>query len=104
MSVIADPPGITRNTDPGGDLSDRFIVLGEVLMVHRGHYCAPSGTPQEEPGTVESCRVVRQRDIRQFHLTGPERWVEYPEIQRAFSEARTAGRRAHTAPFREEVV
>jgi hypothetical protein len=104
MRSVVDCAGVVPDAAVRKSRGDRFVRLGEVLVAHRGHYCAPETPLRPEPESAAACRIVRQRNIRPFSLAGKEEWVEYPVIVDALRQARQAGGRSHRVAFPEEVV
>ena len=88
-----------RESAPGD-----FVVLGDVLDFHRGHLPGTGLTPHPDRDDLDDCLLTPQRHVRQFEFSGPEQWVNYGQILDVFVERKRAGAKAHTWPFRREVV
>lgn len=85
-----------------GSNEEAPIRIGEVLDIHRRNFPARSA-PASHPERLrlDDCRVVAGKDIQQFRLRGPDCWVDFNDILRAFDAYRPA---SHISPFDRETV
>ncbi len=100
--LIPDLPG-TPDVPQWLD-KQRFLLLGEVLEVHRGHYLRPAAPLSTTPSDLDDCCVVQPQHVHAFHVAGRDAWTSYNSICDAFKQARSAGSRSHITPVREGVV
>lgn len=79
-----------------------MLRVGDVLDFGRGH--PPARRSVEEYGErrgLDDCLVVRQRNIRPFHLAGALSWVSYEAVRRAFESGEG---RSHNSPWARTTV
>jgi hypothetical protein len=99
MSIRADSgPVLPGLGGSGGD----FMLLGDLVEIHRQHFPAGQVRTSEAPLTPDDCRVVDQREIQPFRFDGPERWADYRDIVAAFDRLKEAGTRRR--PYPREAV
>jgi uncharacterized protein (DUF433 family) len=83
---------------------DEFILLGDVLEIHRQHF--PTGHVALSTGArgPDSCRVIHSGEIRQYLVVGPEAWAEYAEIVATIQRRRAQGSPAKLSAYRRHQV
>ncbi|MDQ2733325.1 MAG: hypothetical protein M3Y56_16875, partial [Armatimonadota bacterium] len=98
MAVIAKDRTVERPSFDGLLNQDQFILLGDVLDIHRAHFPGSGVASHPERNGSYDCRLVSQEEIQPFRIEGPERWADYRGILQAYDDRRKAGSPSHTAP------